>query len=104
MANTRRAAIRSATMLGSPGDEAIDLPVFPIETEEDNCERLLERRERWGFSNVVVPGESMAVCAPSFSASGTLMRRGHILMHCDGPPRWRLLLKFRRRVCIACGN
>ena len=62
--NTRRAATRSATMLGFPGEEALDLPVLLIGTEEEICERLLERRERWGFSNVVVPGESMAVFAP----------------------------------------
>lgn len=61
---SRRAAARSATMLGFPGEEALDLPILLIGTEEELCERLLERRERWGFSNVVVPGESMEVFAP----------------------------------------
>ena len=28
------------------------------------CERLLARRERWGFSNIVVPAEEMEVFAP----------------------------------------
>ena len=61
---SRRAALRSATMLGFPGDEALDIPVLLIGTEDELCERLIERRERWGFSNVVVPGESMEVFAP----------------------------------------
>ncbi len=61
---SRRAAARSATMLGFPGEESLDLPILLIGTEEELCERLLERRERWGFSNVVVPGESMEVFAP----------------------------------------
>jgi probable F420-dependent oxidoreductase len=61
---SRRAALRSATMLGFPGDEALDIPVLLIGTEDELCERLIERREKWGFSNVVVPGESMEVFAP----------------------------------------
>ena len=51
-------------MLGFPGEEALDLPILLIGTEDELCERLLERRERWGFSNVVVPGESMETFAP----------------------------------------
>jgi probable F420-dependent oxidoreductase len=62
--SSHRAAIRGATMLGFPGEEALDLPVLLIGTEEEVCERLLERRERWGFSNIVVPGQSMAAFAP----------------------------------------
>ncbi len=61
---SRRSALRSATMLGFPGDEALDIPVLLIGTEDELCERLIERREKWGFSNVVVPGESMEVFAP----------------------------------------
>jgi probable F420-dependent oxidoreductase len=61
---SRRAASRSATMLGFPGEDALDLPILLIGTEDELCERLLERRERWGFSNVVVPGESMEAFAP----------------------------------------
>lgn len=61
---SRRAAVRTATMFGYSGDEALDLPIVLIGTEDEICERLLERRERWGFSNVVVPGESMETFAP----------------------------------------
>jgi probable F420-dependent oxidoreductase len=61
---SRRAAVRSATMLGYPGEEALDLPNVLIGTEDELCERLIARRERWGFSNVVVPGESMEAFAP----------------------------------------
>ena len=31
-------------MLGFPGEEALDLPIVLIGTEEEICERLLERR------------------------------------------------------------
>jgi probable F420-dependent oxidoreductase len=61
---TRRAALRSATMLGFPGEEALDLPVLLIGTVEELCERLTERRERWGFTNVVVPDHAMHSFAP----------------------------------------
>lgn len=61
--NSRRAAVRAATMLGY-SEETIDLPLLLIGTEDELCERLLERRERWGFSNIVVPGESIDVFAP----------------------------------------
>jgi probable F420-dependent oxidoreductase len=61
---SRRAAARTASMLGFPGEEALDLPVVLIGTEDELVERLLERREKWGFSNVVVPGEAMEVFAP----------------------------------------
>jgi probable F420-dependent oxidoreductase len=62
--DSRRAALRSAKMLGFPGEEALDLPVLLIGTESELCERLIERRERWGFSNVVVPDHSMESFAP----------------------------------------
>jgi len=61
---SRRAAARTASMLGFPGEEALDLPVVLLGTEDELCERLAERRERWGFSNVVVPGEAMEAFAP----------------------------------------
>ena len=64
---TRRAAVRSATMLGFAGEEALDLPILLIGSEDELCERLIERRERWGFSNVVVPGESMELFSPIVS-------------------------------------
>jgi probable F420-dependent oxidoreductase len=61
---SRRAAARTASMLGFPGEEALDLPIVLLGTEDELCERLIERRERWGFSNVVVPGEAMEAFAP----------------------------------------
>jgi probable F420-dependent oxidoreductase len=61
---SRRAAARTATMLGLPGEDALELPIVLIGTEDEVCERLLERRERWGFSNIVVPGEAMESFAP----------------------------------------
>jgi probable F420-dependent oxidoreductase len=61
---SHRAAARTATMLGLPGEDALELPIVLIGTEDELCERLLERRERWGFSNIVVPGEAMESFAP----------------------------------------
>jgi probable F420-dependent oxidoreductase len=61
---SRRAAARTATMLGLPGEDALELPIVLIGTEDEVCERLLERRERWGFTNIVVPGEAMESFAP----------------------------------------
>jgi probable F420-dependent oxidoreductase len=61
---SRRAAARSATMLGYPGEDALDLPIVLIGTEDEICERLVERRQRWGLSNVVVPGDAMETFAP----------------------------------------
>ena len=61
---SRRAAVRTATMLGFPGEDALELPIVLIGTSDELCERLLERRERWGFTNIVVPGEAMETFAP----------------------------------------
>lgn len=61
---SRRSALRSAAMLGFPGDDALDLPVVLIGTVDEMCERLVERRERWGFTHVVVPGEAMEAFTP----------------------------------------
>jgi len=63
----RRAAQRTATLLGFPGDDALDRPVLLIGTVDEMCERLVERRERWGFSNVVVPDEAIETFAPVVS-------------------------------------
>lgn len=57
-------AARTAKMLGFPGEDALDLPVLLIGTEDEICERLIGHRERWGYSNVVVPGDSMEAFAP----------------------------------------
>jgi alkanesulfonate monooxygenase SsuD/methylene tetrahydromethanopterin reductase-like flavin-dependent oxidoreductase (luciferase family) len=59
-----RAAVRTATMLGLPGEDALGLPIVLIGTADELCERLLERRERWGFTNIVVPAEVMESFAP----------------------------------------
>ena len=61
---SRRAAARTATMLGLPGEDALELPIVLIGTVDELCERLLKRRERWGFSNIVVPAEAMESFAP----------------------------------------
>jgi probable F420-dependent oxidoreductase len=59
-----RAAARTATMLGLPGEDALELPIVLIGTEDELCEQLLKRRERWGFTNIVVPAEAMESFAP----------------------------------------
>jgi probable F420-dependent oxidoreductase len=59
-----RAAARTATMLGFPGEDALELPIVLIGTVDELCERLLERRARWGFTNIVVQGEAMESFAP----------------------------------------
>jgi hypothetical protein len=61
---SHRAATRSAAMLGFPGEDALELPILLIGTEDELCDRLLERRERWSFSNIVVPSEAMDIFAP----------------------------------------
>jgi probable F420-dependent oxidoreductase len=61
---SRRAAARTATMLGLPGEDALELPIVLIGTVDELCERLLEYRTRWGFTNIVVPGDAMASFAP----------------------------------------
>jgi probable F420-dependent oxidoreductase len=59
-----RAAARTATMLGLPGSDALELPIVLLGTVDELCERLLERRKRWGFTNIVVPAEAMESFAP----------------------------------------
>ncbi len=61
---SRRAAARTATMLGLPGEDALELPIVLIGSVDELCERLLKRRERWGFTNIVVPAEAMESFAP----------------------------------------
>jgi probable F420-dependent oxidoreductase len=61
---SRRAAARTATMLGLPGEDALELPIVLLGDADELCERLLQRRERWGFTNIVVPGEAMESFAP----------------------------------------
>jgi probable F420-dependent oxidoreductase len=59
-----RAAARAAATLGFTSEEALDSPAVLIGAVEDLCERLWQRRERWGFTNVVVPAEAMVSFAP----------------------------------------
>lgn len=61
---SRRAAGRTATMLGLSGEDALELPIVLVGAVDELCERLLEYRERWGFTNIVVPGEAMESFAP----------------------------------------
>jgi probable F420-dependent oxidoreductase len=61
---SRRAAARTATMLGLPGEDALELPIVLIGSVEELCDRLLENRKRWGFTNIVVPGDAMESFAP----------------------------------------
>lgn len=61
---SQRAAARTATMLGLPGEDALDLPIVLIGSVDELCDRLLERRKRWGFTNIVVPSEAMESFAP----------------------------------------
>jgi probable F420-dependent oxidoreductase len=60
---SQRAAVRTARLLGLP-EEALDLPIVLIGTVDDICDRLFERRERWGFSNIVVPDDTIETFAP----------------------------------------
>ena len=62
--DSRRAAERTAMMLGFDGEAALDLPIVLIGSVDELCERLIERRQRWGFSNIVVPGEALEAFAP----------------------------------------
>ena len=64
IAASRRAAARTATMLGLPGEDALELPIVLIGSVDEICEQLLKRRERWGFTNIVVPAEAMESFAP----------------------------------------
>ena len=59
-----RPAGRAAAMLGFTSEEALDSPAVLIGTADNLCERLWQSRQRWGFSNVVVPAEAMADFAP----------------------------------------
>jgi probable F420-dependent oxidoreductase len=61
---SRRAAARTASMLGLAGEDALELPIVLLGTVDELCERLLEYRTRWGFTNIVVPGDAMESFAP----------------------------------------
>jgi hypothetical protein len=44
--------------------EALDLPIVLIGTVEDICDRFCERRERWGFNNIVIPDDTIETFPP----------------------------------------
>ena len=64
VAENRRAAARSASLIGYEGDDALSSPSVLIGTENEICERLVSYRERWGVSNVVIPEASLEDFAP----------------------------------------
>ena len=55
--------VRTAGAVHLTGVQAL-VPAFRDGTSDELCERLLERRERWGFTNIVVPAEAMESFAP----------------------------------------
>jgi probable F420-dependent oxidoreductase len=57
-------AVRSARLYGLSGDDSLELPNVLLGTIEELCERLIGRRERWGFSHIVVPAEAVETFAP----------------------------------------
>ena len=59
-----RAAARTATMLGLPGEDALELPIVLIGAVDELCERLVEYRKRWGFTNIVVSSDATESFAP----------------------------------------
>ncbi len=74
---SRRAAARTATMLGLPGEDALELPIVLIGSEDELCERLRSaarggasatswcRARRWSPSRLWSPGSrapSSGVC------------------------------------------
>jgi hypothetical protein len=62
--NNSRAAARAAAMLGFTSEDDLRSPAVLVGAPDDLCERLWQARERWGFSNFVVPAEVMYDFAP----------------------------------------
>ncbi|MEJ5253734.1 MAG: TIGR03621 family F420-dependent LLM class oxidoreductase [Acidimicrobiales bacterium] len=58
------AAEMMAGMFGISPEEAREVPHALIGTVEEMCELLQARRERWGFSYIVVQGDAMDTFAP----------------------------------------
>ena len=57
-------ATAMAAGLGSEPDDILDMPHFLIGTVEQLIEALQQRRERYGISYVIVPGEVAEEFAP----------------------------------------
>jgi probable F420-dependent oxidoreductase len=53
-----------APLFGISAEEVLGVPHALIGTVDEMCETLEERRERWGFSYVVVQGEAMDTLVP----------------------------------------
>ena len=51
-------------------DEVLDSPLTLIGSESEIIERLLARRERWGYSYVVIPGDKVHDFAPIVARLG----------------------------------
>ena len=103
---SRRAAARTATMLGLPGEDALDLPIVLIGTPDDLCERLLERRERWGFTNIACPARRWSLSRRWSPGSRAPVNRGRKEGGSMGRFRgggsmcwWRELFERESRTC-----
>ena len=57
-------AVTFATGFGAEARDVLDMPHFLIGTVDELVDDLRARRERYGFSFVVVPGESAEAFAP----------------------------------------
>ncbi|HEV7720470.1 MAG TPA: TIGR03621 family F420-dependent LLM class oxidoreductase [Iamia sp.] len=65
-ATTRAEAL--APVYETDADSVLASPVTLIGTEGEVADRLLERRERWGFSYHVIPGAAALAFAPTVAA------------------------------------
>jgi probable F420-dependent oxidoreductase len=62
--NRRETAEKVAPLFGVSADDALEIPIAMIGTTEEICETLIERRERWGFNNIVVHDAELETFAP----------------------------------------
>jgi hypothetical protein len=53
-----------APLFGVSADDALDIPIAMIGTIEEICDTLIERRERWGFNNIVIHEPELETFAP----------------------------------------
>jgi probable F420-dependent oxidoreductase len=62
--NRAEAAERVGPMFGVPADKALEIPIALVGTVDEICETLIARRERWGFSYVVIHEAELETFAP----------------------------------------
>jgi probable F420-dependent oxidoreductase len=62
--NRRETAEQVAPLFGVSADDALEIPIAMIGTVEEICETLIERRERWGFNNIVIHEPELETFAP----------------------------------------